>query len=500
MTLDCQTIDKISTNKIKSATDGMQQECYDRLVAMKLGIAEGNRENSDIIADYLIAYKNESDTKVSTRTTICLNMIRFTQKVAKEKPLGTIDKNDILLFFDGLKKSEDVDPKHKWKGTWNLLRIIVPRFFKWFYYPNLPPSKRPKPDMIPYIPRMKRKEKTYKPSDMWTIEENELFLKYCPDPRIRCYHSIAAATGARPHEILNLKKEDIIWPLDGGNPYFTVYGKTGQRSLKIFRFQSYIKEWMEHHPSRGVSSSYLIWSKKTKDKLNVRPLAGIYSHLKVHFSKLLQEPIGQDDRNSILHLLKKPWNPYVLRQTVATEYLGSGALTKSQGDQWFGWSERSNTAVVYQNYLGDEAANSLGAYFGVPEAKQTNKPKLPKQRQCPNINCQVLNTPEAPFCTKCRIPLTVPGHMEREQEFKDLKEQVNQMGQELKSWEGIAEKMKVYVDMQKKEKESLETRLRRYIDEHSWYVNRFGLSEPYRKKIEEFREKLKDLPDSDNVG
>ena len=210
--------------KIKSATEGMQQECYDRLLKL---------ENADVIADYLIAYKNETDTKVSTRTTICLNIIRFAQKMGK--PLGTVTNDDILLYFNGLKKSED--PKHKWKGSWNMLRIIIPRFFKWYYYPNLPPDKRPKSDIIPYLPRMKRMEKTYKPSDMWTIEDNELFLRYCPDPRIKCYHSIATATGARPHEILNLKIEDIIWPVDGGNPSFTVNGKTGQRSLRIFRFQ-----------------------------------------------------------------------------------------------------------------------------------------------------------------------------------------------------------------------------------------------------------------------
>jgi integrase/recombinase XerD len=113
---------------------------------LKLG-----RGNSGIIADYLIAYKNETDTKVSTRTTICLNIIRFTQKVAKQKPLSSVTSDDILLYFDGLKKSEDADPKHKWKGTWNMLRIIIPRFFKWYYYPNLPPDKRPKSDIIPYF-------------------------------------------------------------------------------------------------------------------------------------------------------------------------------------------------------------------------------------------------------------------------------------------------------------------------------------------------------------
>jgi len=147
--------------KIKSATEGIQQECYDSF------------ENADVVADYLIAYKNETDTKVSTRTTICFNIIRFAQKMGE--PLGTVTKDDILLYFNGLKMlTEDIDPKHKWKGSWNMLRIIIPRFFKWYYYPNLRPDKRHKPDIIPYLPRMKRMEKTYKPSDMWTIYDNDI--------------------------------------------------------------------------------------------------------------------------------------------------------------------------------------------------------------------------------------------------------------------------------------------------------------------------------------
>jgi len=96
-----------------------------------------------------------------------------------------------------------------------------------------------------------------------------------------------------------------------------------------------------------------------------------------------------------MRILRKPWNPYVFRQTVVTEYLGRGALTKHQGDQFFGWSQRGNTAVHYQNYFGDEAADSLGAYFGVA---QRQPPKVPKERQCPNVNCQELNSRGTLLC------------------------------------------------------------------------------------------------------
>jgi integrase len=58
--------------------------------------------------------------------------------------------------------------------------------------------------------QLARKEKaTYKPSDMWTDEDHVLFLKYCPEKRDRCYHSMANDTSARPDELLNLKIKDI---------------------------------------------------------------------------------------------------------------------------------------------------------------------------------------------------------------------------------------------------------------------------------------------------
>ena len=75
----------VGEDRFKYATDGMQQECYDRLV--QLG------ENGGIIADYLIAYRLETDTENSTRARNCLNIVLFSEKVGK--PLRLVTKEDI---------------------------------------------------------------------------------------------------------------------------------------------------------------------------------------------------------------------------------------------------------------------------------------------------------------------------------------------------------------------------------------------------------------------
>jgi hypothetical protein len=70
---------------------------------------------------------------------------------------------------------------HRWIGTYNLYRVHLIRFFKWLYSPGLEPDKRPKPHVVENIQQLKRKEKSiYKPTDMWTSEDDLLFLKYCP--------------------------------------------------------------------------------------------------------------------------------------------------------------------------------------------------------------------------------------------------------------------------------------------------------------------------------
>ncbi len=73
------------------------------------------------------------------------------------------------------------------------------RFFKWVYYPDIEHKKRPKPLLIENIPELKRKETSiYKPTDLWTGEDDSLFLKYCPNLRDRCYHAMAGDSAARP--------------------------------------------------------------------------------------------------------------------------------------------------------------------------------------------------------------------------------------------------------------------------------------------------------------
>ena len=111
------------------------------------------------------------------------------------------------------------------------------------------------------IPSFKRKEPSiYKPTDLWTKEDDLLFLKYCPNKRDKCYHTMSSDLSARPSEILNLKIKDVVFKTNGTQQYAEVLvnGKTGSRPIPLFSSVPYIKDWLDSHPQRGNKNTYLI--------------------------------------------------------------------------------------------------------------------------------------------------------------------------------------------------------------------------------------------------
>jgi integrase len=155
---------------------------------------------------------------------------------------------------------------HKWIGSYNTKRVILIRFFKWLYYPGADTPKRRnelsiaerKPNCIQGIAHLKRKEVScYKPSDLWTQEDDLLFLKWVTNKRDRCYHMMSRDTSCRPHELLALKIKDIVFKNVDKYQYAEVLvnGKTGSRSIPLIQSLPYIKDWLANHPSRNNPNS-----------------------------------------------------------------------------------------------------------------------------------------------------------------------------------------------------------------------------------------------------
>jgi hypothetical protein len=183
--------DILYDRKIDMTTVGLQQHHNKNL-------REISKDNALAICDYLSVIKTEINPSKNYRRLTLVLLVQLS-KFRENRSFTSMEKEDIIAFLDRIRKPESVDPLHKWIGTYNTYNIIITKFFKWLYYPGIEQNKRKKPPVIYDIPKLTRKEKSvYRPSELWTSEEDLLFLKYCPSSRIRCYHMIQRDIGCRP--------------------------------------------------------------------------------------------------------------------------------------------------------------------------------------------------------------------------------------------------------------------------------------------------------------
>ena len=303
---------------------------------------------------------------------------------------------------------------HKWIGTYNLFRIYLLRFFKWLYYPDIEPSKRPKPPVVENLAQLKRKEKSiYKPSDLWTQQDDLLFLKYCPSKRDKCYHAISRDLSCRPHEILRLKLKDIAFKTVGTAQYaeVVVNGKTGTRPIPLIDSIPYLKDYIDHeHPQSTNPNSPLICGsgRGLGRHIRAKRIYTIYDEYKKQiFPKLLESPnVLPEDKQKIRELLKKPWNPYIRRHSAITEK--SRVLKEHVLRQHCGWTQGSQMHLKYLHYFGNESSESLLEAYGIVASGQHIDQLRPKQ--CPN--CSEPNKPDSKFCVKCKMVLTYDAYNE----------------------------------------------------------------------------------------
>ena len=135
-----------------------------------------NIQNATIFYEFLITEYNTQNVRINTTLTY-IKIISLFSEFVHYKDFEKITKNDIIDFLNSSRKLESEDPSHKWIGTYNTRRMILSKFFRWFYnqYQNneMDQKKWITPNCMQGVKQFPRKEKsTYKPSDIWIDEES----------------------------------------------------------------------------------------------------------------------------------------------------------------------------------------------------------------------------------------------------------------------------------------------------------------------------------------
>jgi hypothetical protein len=145
-------------------------------------------DNAATIVEYIAAVENEVNLSDNYRRDLIESLARFS-KYNDNKPFKVLTRSNVIAFLESLHKTET--------GSYAQMdRYLQPfpdlftAIFQVALYPDFEPNKRPKPTIVENLARLKRKEESiYKPSDLWTQQDDLLFLKYCPSKRDKCYHA-----------------------------------------------------------------------------------------------------------------------------------------------------------------------------------------------------------------------------------------------------------------------------------------------------------------------
>ena len=137
----------------------------------------------------------------------------------------------------------------------------------------------------------------------------------------------------------------------------------------------YVKDYLDHeHPQPGNPNGiFLSGNRKSLGRaLGIRAIETIYRQSRRLFPKLLESPnVLPEDKPKIKELLKKPWNPYILRHSSLTDK--SKILKEHVLRQHAGWSISSNMPQKYIHYFGNESNESLLEAYGLMPRRQQNR-------------------------------------------------------------------------------------------------------------------------------
>jgi integrase len=415
-------------------TKEVLNECCESLPKYSYNCIErADKDNGLVIYKYMLAMKAEKDLSVNYRKAVIANLSRLSQ-FHKNKPFKSMVRQDVIAFLNKYRKSDADDPMHQWKGSYNSLLTYFVSFFKWLYYPD--EIDRTKPDVIKNIGRQKRREQSiYTADDLWTTENDDLFLKYCSSKRLKCYHIVSRDTSARPHEICKLKIRDIQFRQNPDGTQYAeslVNGKTGTRYVPLINSIPYIKDYLDHeHPQpTNQEAAFIAGIKKGLGRhMSSANITRLYVEQSKRFSSLCNNPnVPPEDKHKIAELLKKRWNPYIRRHSALTEKAANQSINPIL-EQHAGWVEGSSMKKRYVHHFGKKANNGILEAYGILPSNSNNELKL-RVKQCPQ--CNEPNTPDSRFCAKCRMVLRYDGYQESIEKQKENDNKVQALEAQIK--------------------------------------------------------------------
>lgn len=308
------------------------------------------------------------------------------------KPFSKVSKEDIAGFIQEIESSNYSD----W--TKRDYKITLKKFFKWLK------GGEEYPEEVKWI-RARVKNRHLLPEELLTEEEVERIAEAAYHPRDKALIQVMYDSGCRIGELLSLRIKHVQF--DGYGAVLMVNGKTGQRRVRIIASAPALAVWMNNHPLREETESWLWINLGARNRNSPLTYGG---------AKELVRRIAEDAE------IKKRVYPHLFRHSRATKL--ANALTESQLKQHLGWVQSSQMASTYVHLSGRDVDSALLKLNGIVAEKEENEEQF-KVRIC--SRCKTKNGPTAKFCDSCGLAMDIKSAIELDNSRRGITELLNKL-------------------------------------------------------------------------
>lgn len=426
-----------------------------------------NKIHSEVFLEFFRWLTEEQNSGTRNAITYLKILKMFSNHIGKQN-LDSISKEDVISFLDKRKKSIEDDPEKKWERTWNDYLARLVGFYKWISNKDNETEREEwdTPEPIKSIKKKKNKrDSSYSPNDVWSQDDLLLVVKFIDNIRDKVIFTLSWDLASRSDEIVKVRIRDIVIKDKYAEVSTSWNTKTGTRTNPVIVGFPYLRELLNSHPFASDPNSFLLLSKTTYKPLNPDSLWRIADTLKKRLSKMIKyNEIKGDDRENLVKILQKPWNPYLIgRHSSITEK--TDMLNDFQLKQFSGWSINSKRSITYVHRKGKQVINPLLQKYGIKENSETK----PTRKTC--TKCGEINTVEAKLCSNCSFVLDNRAweqvRLEEVQEKKDLNLTISALKKKIEFLENNQSKVETPEQREKQNRriEELEFKILQLQDE-----------------------------------
>lgn len=219
------------------------------------------------------------------------------------------------------------------------------------------------------------------PKDLLTKDDIEALINAASTERDRALIATLYESGMRRSELFSIKIKNVSFD-ENGTIITIPEGKTGARRIRLVFATSFIRHWLDVHPTKTSRDSFVFCS--LVDPFGALSETGLRCQM-----KKIAKKAG----------VQKRVNAHSFRHARATHL--AEHLTEQQLKNYLGWTPGSDMTRVYVHLSGKDMDNAILRLNGIT-IDETHTDGL-KVGRCPR--CHDLNPADASFCNKCGLPL-----------------------------------------------------------------------------------------------